>query len=124
VRVLDRIRSNSTGRVALKIGIGILGGVVVAVGLLLLVFPGPGWPIIFAGLAIWAIEFAWAKHLLTYAKRHVTNWTHWVGRQTLLVRGVIAVLSMIFLTALVWVSVRLSFKVDLFQVALDLWDKW
>jgi uncharacterized protein (TIGR02611 family) len=124
VRVLDRIRSNSTGRVALKIGIGILGGVVVAVGLLLLVFPGPGWPIIFAGLAIWAIEFAWAKHLLTYAKRHVTNWTHWVGRQTLLVRGVIAVLSMIFLTALVWVSVRLSFKVDLFQVALDLWEKW
>jgi uncharacterized protein (TIGR02611 family) len=124
VRELDRIRSNSTGRVALKIGIGILGGVVVAVGLLLLVFPGPGWPIIFAGLAIWAIEFAWAKHLLTYAKRHVTNWTHWVGRQTLLVRGVIAVLSMIFLTALVWVSVRLSFKVDLFQVALDLWEKW
>jgi uncharacterized protein (TIGR02611 family) len=124
VRVLDRIRSNSTGRVALKIGIGILGGVVVAVGLLLLVFPGQGWPIIFAGLAIWAIEFAWAKHLLTYAKRHVTNWTHWVGRQTLLVRGVIAVLSMIFLTALVWVSVRLSFKVDLFQVALDLWEKW
>ncbi|GIE32965.1 hypothetical protein Ait01nite_060100 [Actinoplanes italicus] len=124
MRVLDRIRSNSTGRVALKIGIGILGGIVVAVGLLLLVFPGPGWPIIFAGLAIWAIEFAWAKHLLTYAKRHVTNWTHWVGRQTLLVRGVIAVLSMIFLTALVWASVKLSFDVDLLQVCLDIVDKW
>ncbi|MEU4625470.1 TIGR02611 family protein [Actinoplanes sp. NPDC023801] len=124
MRVLDRIRSNSTGRVALKIGVGILGGVVVAIGLLLLVFPGPGWPIIFAGLAIWAIEFAWAKHLLTYAKRHVTNWTHWVGRQSLLVRGVIAVLSMVFLTALVWVSVKVSFDVDLLQVALDLVDKW
>lgn len=124
MRVLDRIRSNSTGRVALKIGVGILGGIVVAVGLLLLVFPGPGWPIIFAGLAIWAIEFVWAKHLLTYAKRHVTNWTHWVGRQTLMVRAVIAVLSMIFLTVLVWASVKISFNVDLLQLGLDFVGKW
>lgn len=44
--------------------IGLTGLVVTITGVILLALPGPGWLIIFAGLAIWATEFAWAKSLL------------------------------------------------------------
>ena len=117
VGLLDRIRANPTGRVALRVGIGVFGGLVVAIGIVLIPFPGPGWAIVILGLAIWALEFAWAKHLLEFTKRHVQSWTHWVGRQSLPMRAVIGVVGMIFVGAIVWTSVRLSFGVDLAALA-------
>ncbi|GAA0422587.1 hypothetical protein Aca07nite_24460 [Actinoplanes capillaceus] len=119
MRVLDRIRSNSTGRLALKIGIGALGGLVVAVGIVLIPFPGPGWAIVILGLAILAVEFHWARGLLAFTKRHVQNWTHWVGRQTLGVRALIGLVGMIFISFVVWLSVLLSFDLNLFTWSLD-----
>ncbi len=74
--LLDRIRANPSGRLALKISVAVLGTIVVAVGIVLIPFPGPGWAIVILGLAIWAIEFAWARHLLEFTKRHVQSWTH------------------------------------------------
>jgi uncharacterized protein (TIGR02611 family) len=117
--VLDRIRANPTGRLALKIGIGVLGGLVVVLGIILIPFPGPGWAIVILGLAILALEFAWARHLLEFTKRHVQSWTHWIARQSLPVRAVIGVVGLLFVSAIVWLSVRLSFGVDLLQVTLD-----
>ncbi|MBW6439419.1 TIGR02611 family protein [Actinoplanes hulinensis] len=119
MRVLDRIRSNSTGRLALKIGIGALGGLVVAVGIVLIPFPGPGWAIVILGLAILAVEFHWARGLLAFTKRHVQSWTHWVGRQTLGVRALIGLVGMIFISFVVWLSVLLSFDLNLFTWSLD-----
>ncbi len=117
VGLLDRIRTNPTGRLALRIGIGVLGGLVVAVGIVLIPFPGPGWAIVILGLAIWALEFAWARHLLEFTKRHVQSWTHWIGRQSLPMRAVIGVVGMIFVAAIVWTSVKLSFGIDLAAMA-------
>jgi uncharacterized protein (TIGR02611 family) len=114
---LDRIRANPSGRLALKIGIGVLGGLVVAIGIVLIPFPGPGWAIVILGLAIWALEFAWARHLLEFTKRHVRSWTHWVGRQSLPMRAVIGVAGMIFVSFVVWASVKLSMGVDLAAIA-------
>jgi hypothetical protein len=65
------------------------------------------------GLAIWAIEFVWAKNLLEFTKRHVQSWTRWVGRQSIPVRALIGVVGMIFVAFVVWASVRVSFGVDL-----------
>ncbi|GGN61141.1 hypothetical protein GCM10010112_17970 [Actinoplanes lobatus] len=98
---------------------GIVGGLVVAVGIVLIPFPGPGWAIVILGLAILAVEFAWAKGVLAFTKRHVQNWTHWVGRQTLGVRALIGVLGMIFISFVVWLSVLLSFDLNLFTWSLD-----
>jgi uncharacterized protein (TIGR02611 family) len=111
--VLDRIRANPTGRLALRIGIGTLGTLVVAAGIVMIPFPGPGWAVVILGLAIWALEFAWAKRLLELTKRHVQSWSKWVGRQSIPVRVLLGVAGMIFVAAIVWVSVRLSFGVDL-----------
>ncbi|GAA4590553.1 TIGR02611 family protein [Actinoplanes octamycinicus] len=119
VRLLDRIRSNPSGRLALKIGVGVLGTLVVALGIVLIPFPGPGWAIVILGLAILALEFAWAKNLLEFTKRHVRSWTHWIGRQSLPVRGLIGIVGMIFVAAVVWAAVRLSLGVDLIQWTRD-----
>ena len=113
--VLDKIRANQTGRLALKIGIGVLGSLVIALGIVLIPFPGPGWAIVILGLAIWAIEFAWAKHLLDFTKRHVKAWTSWIGRQSLPIRGLLGVACLIFVAGVVWASVRVSLGVDLVQ---------
>jgi uncharacterized protein (TIGR02611 family) len=119
VRVLDRIRSNSTGRLALKIGVGIVGGLVVAIGIILIPFPGPGWAIVILGLAILAVEFHWARGVLAFTKRHVQSWTHWIARQSLPLRALIGIVGMVFISAVVWASVKISLHVDLFQVSLD-----
>jgi uncharacterized protein (TIGR02611 family) len=117
--ILAKIRSNPTGRLALRIGIGTLGALVIALGIILIPFPGPGWAIVILGLAIWAIEFTWAKRLLDYTKRQVQGWTHWVGRRSWPTRALIGVIGLLFVGAVVWGSVRLSFGVDLIAEGRD-----
>ena len=65
--------------------IGILGAAIVLGGIALIPLPGPGWLIVFAGLALLATEFAWAGRLLDFARDKVRGWTEWVGRQSVAV---------------------------------------
>lgn len=51
-----------------RIGVGILGGAITALGTIALIGPGPGWLIVFIGLGILASEFAWAEKALFKAK--------------------------------------------------------
>jgi hypothetical protein len=51
-----------------RIVVAVVGGTVLLVGIALLVLPGPGLPIVAAGLAILASEFVWARHALRKAK--------------------------------------------------------
>jgi len=41
------------------------------VGIVLIPLPGPGWLIVFGGLAILATEYVWARRLLNYSRRRV-----------------------------------------------------
>ena len=49
---------------ARKLMIALIGFTVLAIGLALIVLPGPAILVIPAGLAILSIEFAWARNLL------------------------------------------------------------
>ena len=60
---------------ARKIGVGVIGGIVLLVGILLLVLPGPAFLVIPAGLAILATEFIWAQNLLSKAKNYIRHKT-------------------------------------------------
>jgi len=53
-----------TYRTARKIVIGVVGGSVVAIGVAMIVLPGPAFVVIPLGLAILGVEFAWARHWL------------------------------------------------------------
>lgn len=57
------------GRNGRRVGITIAGFAVILAGVVLLVLPGPGWLLIFAGLAILSTEYVWARRLLMTAKR-------------------------------------------------------
>lgn len=56
-----------------QVGVFVIGLAVVAAGAAMLVLPGPGWVVIFAGMAIWATEFVWAQLVLRWTKRKVTE---------------------------------------------------
>jgi uncharacterized protein (TIGR02611 family) len=51
-----------------RIAIAVAGFTVLLIGVAMIVLPGPAFIVIPAGLAILAIEFAWAKRLLAQAK--------------------------------------------------------
>ncbi len=53
---------------SVRVSIAAVGFAVLAVGIVLLVTPGPGLLVIIAGLAILAHEFAWAAKALEKAK--------------------------------------------------------
>ncbi|GAA2793122.1 TIGR02611 family protein [Crossiella cryophila] len=96
-----RIRGNPTLRLVFRIAVGVVGGLVLALGVVLIPYPGPGWLVVFAGLAILATEFAWAGKALTYAKSKYDAWTHWLRRQHWAVRwGVLAATGLIVLLTL------------------------
>ncbi|HLK85280.1 MAG TPA: PGPGW domain-containing protein [Candidatus Binataceae bacterium] len=46
----------------------LIGSTLIAFGIVMLVTPGPGWLLIFAGLSVLAVEFAWARRLLKRIK--------------------------------------------------------
>ncbi|WP_149552395.1 TIGR02611 family protein [Streptomyces marokkonensis] len=56
-----------------QVGVFVVGLAVVAAGAAMLVLPGPGWVVIFGGMAIWATEFVWAQLVLRWTKRKVTE---------------------------------------------------
>ena len=51
-----------------RVVIAIVGGTVMVLGIVLIVLPGPAFLVIPAGLAILAIEFAWARRWLRSAR--------------------------------------------------------
>jgi uncharacterized protein (TIGR02611 family) len=56
-----------------QVGVFVVGLAVVVAGIIMLPLPGPGWVVIFGGMAIWATEFVWAQLVLRWTKRKVTE---------------------------------------------------
>jgi len=56
-----------------QVGVFVIGLAVVVGGHIMLPLPGPGWVVIFGGMAIWATEFVWAQLVLRWTKRKVTE---------------------------------------------------
>jgi uncharacterized protein (TIGR02611 family) len=88
--------------VVYRVAVGVVGGAIVLGGLALIPLPGPGWLIVFGGLALLATEFAWAGRLLDFARGKVRGWTQWVGRQSLAVRAGIGLVGLLLVAGAVW----------------------
>ena len=102
-----------------RVGVAILGGVVLAAGALMIPYPGPGWFVVFAGLAILSTEFEWARRVLHFARAKYDAWTHWLGRQSLLVR--LAVLALTGLVVLVTLYLLNAMYLGAGWVGLEHW---
>jgi uncharacterized protein (TIGR02611 family) len=118
VTVLDEVEDRAGFRaffakhrwldVTYRVVVGVLGAAIVVLGFVLIPLPGPGWLIVFAGLALLATEFVWADRLLTFARRKVHGWTQWVTHQSLLVRGLIGLGGLLCVAGAVWLYVALE----------------
>lgn len=103
-----RIRANARSRQIYRSIVGGLGFVIVAAGLLMVPFPGPGWLVVFIGVSIWASEFHWARRLHHYGMGKLRTWNAWVMAQSVLVRTSLFLLTCVFVNALIWAMIKLS----------------
>ena len=62
-------------RAARRIAAAIIGGTLLALGMIMLVTPGPGSPMIAAGLGVLALEFYWARRWLVRLRRGISRFT-------------------------------------------------
>ena len=85
-----------------RIGTAIVGGLVVIIGIIAIPYPGPGWLIVFAGLAILATEFAWAQHVLDKARGEYTKWQQWLKDQKPFVRGLVIAFTCLVVVLTLW----------------------
>lgn len=89
-------------RLLFRIGVAVVGSAVLVIGIILIPYPGPGWLVVFAGLAILATEFSWAARLLTYASGRYDDWTRWLGRQHWAIKLLILAATAIAVIVILW----------------------
>ena len=66
-------RKPITYRWARRNAVAVVGGTVLAIGVALLVLPGPAFVVIPLGLAILGAEFAWARHWLRKVRQRSSD---------------------------------------------------
>lgn len=98
----DRVRGKPTLNLTYRIGLGVLGGLVLIAGIGMIPYPGPGWVVVFAGLGILATEFAWARSVNNFAKRHYHRWVEWLKRQHLVTKLVVMSVTGLIVLATLW----------------------
>lgn len=82
---------SSLARALYRLGVGLVGGLTVAVGLVLVPLPGPGWAIVLVGTTLLGTQFAWAARVSAWARRRVGRAARWTGRRSWPVRGAVVV---------------------------------
>ena len=62
-----------TYKTARRVAIAVLGGTIIAIGIVMIVAPGPALIVIPIGLAVLGIEFAWARRWLKRPRETISN---------------------------------------------------
>ena len=109
----------NTKRHARRIAIGVAGGLVLLVGILAIPYPGPGWLIVFAGLAILATEFDWAQRLLETARGKYDKWQAWLARQSPVLKVIVWSLTAIIVIITIWLLNGYGLINDWLNLGLD-----
>lgn len=118
-----KIRSNLHSHRIYRIVIGIVGLIVVVIGLIMVPFPGPGWLVVFLGLALWASEFEWAQRLLRIAKHALAKFTEWLKPQQLWIRTLVGLVTVAAIGVIFWLLFLVSGVPALFPDIIEDWLK-
>ncbi len=98
----DGLRGHRVSEFLYRTGVGVVGLAVLAVGLLAIPYPGPGWAIMFVGLGLLATEFRWAQRLLTFVRHRYDKLMVWFRAQGPWVQAVGIVLTTAVVVATLW----------------------
>ena len=98
----ENIRHKPARNLAYRVGVGVVGTIVLLVGIVAIPYPGPGWLIVLAGLAILATEFERAQNALNFVTHRYHGWTRWLGRQTRVVQGLIVLATSAVVLVTLW----------------------
>ena len=98
----DRLRDHRKAEFGYRIAVAVIGLTVLAVGTLAIPYPGPGWAIVFIGLAILASEFNWARRLLAYIRVRYDKVMAWFKAQGLWVQVLGAAFTAAIMLGTLW----------------------
>lgn len=85
-----------------RVLVAIVGSIVLLAGIIMIPYPGPGWVVVFVGLAILAQEFAWARRLLRYSKARYDTWLAWAKKQSPIVGVLLFIGTCIVVILTIW----------------------
>jgi uncharacterized protein (TIGR02611 family) len=109
----DRLRERPALDLAYRIAVGVVGLAVFGLGILAIPYPGPGWAIVFVGLAILATEFEWAQRLLQFARDRYDRVMAWFKAQGLWVKVLGVVLTAAVVVVTLWLFGLVGFAASL-----------
>ncbi len=96
-KLLDKLPARTR-----KTVIGIVGGTVLVVGVVMIPYPGPGWLVVFMGLALLSQEFTWAKRALVYGRGRYDAWNQWIKRQPFIIRSLTFIATSMVVVLTLW----------------------
>jgi uncharacterized protein (TIGR02611 family) len=109
----DGLRERPKAEFGYRIAVAVVGLVVLALGIVAIPYPGPGWAIVFVGLGILATEFEWARRLLGYAKERYDKVMDWFHRQGRFVQILGGVFTALIVAATLWLLGALDWTGEL-----------
>lgn len=109
----DGIRHRPTANLTYRIVVGVVGTAVLAVGIIAIPYPGPGWAIVFLGLGILATEFEFAQRALKWVRHRYDLVMDWFGRQGLWVKVLGVVVTGVFVVGTLWLFGALALMAGL-----------
>ncbi|MCX2932879.1 TIGR02611 family protein [Mycobacterium sp. CVI_P3] len=101
-RLRDRLRERPVADFGYRVVVGVVGLAVLLVGIVAIPYPGPGWAIVFLGLAILATEFYWAHRALTFTRGRYDGAMVWFRRQGWWVQALGAVFTAAVVVTTLW----------------------
>ena len=109
----ERLRDRPKAEFGYRTGVAVSGLTVLGVGILAIPYPGPGWAIVFVGLAILATEFDWARRLLADTRERYDKVMAWFKAQGLWVQVLGAAFTAAIVLATLWLLGALSWAAGL-----------
>ena len=123
----QRLRQRRPLDFAYRVTVAVVGLTVLLVGVAAIPYPGPGWAIVFLGLAILASEFYWARRTLTYTRDRYDVAMAWLRRQpwwvqalTAILTGAVVVATLWFLGAIDWLATLVGLEHPLLRSPIGL----
>jgi uncharacterized protein (TIGR02611 family) len=98
----QRLRERPVVDFAYRVAVGVVGLTVVLIGIVAIPYPGPGWAILFLGLAILGTEFYWAHRTLTFTRGRYNSTMTWFRGQGWWVQALGAVFTAALVVASLW----------------------